>query len=140
MYNKKPTAAGLSMGWRSLVMMSVVALSFGCHKSPGINDKDLRNFDVVNLVANTPEYKPRNHLDPTLINGFGIAWSPTNIAWVNSVLGRVSELYTLEGDVVRPPCVAAIWVWLAAHVLGKVVVERAKDRTIMLRRGNDFQP
>jgi len=52
----------------------------------------------VNLVANTAEYHPTNHIDATLMNGFGIAWSPTNIAWVNSVLGRVSELYTLEGD------------------------------------------
>lgn len=86
-----------------VVVIGMAALSFGCHKSPVIDDKDLRNFDVVNLVANTPEYKPQNHVDPTLMNGFGIAWSPTNIAWVNSVLGRVSELYSLEGDVVRAP-------------------------------------
>jgi len=84
-------------------LAAALALSFGCHKSPGIDNKELRNFDVVNLVANTPEYEPRNHVDPTLINGFGIAWSPTNIAWVNSVGGHVSELYSLEGDVVRPP-------------------------------------
>jgi len=84
-------------------LAAALALSFGCHKSPGINDKDLRNFDVVNLVANSPEYKPQNHVDPTLINGFGIAWSPTNIAWVNSVGGHVSELYSLDGDMVRPP-------------------------------------
>ena len=45
-----------------------------------------------------------------------------------------------QGDVVRPPCVAAIRVWLAAHVLGKVVVEMAKDSRIMLRCRNDFQP
>ena len=97
MNNKKLTAAGLRPGKKVLVMIAA-ALSFGCHKSPNINDKDLRNFDVVNLVANSAEYNPQNHIDPTLINGFGIAWSPSNIAWVNSVLGRVSELYSLEGD------------------------------------------
>lgn len=97
MYNKNLTAAKLGRGGRSLVVMTAAVLSFGCHKT-NVNERDLRDFDVVNLVANTAEYHPQHHIDPTLMNGFGIAWSPTNIAWVNSVLGRVSELYTLEGD------------------------------------------
>jgi uncharacterized protein (TIGR03118 family) len=101
MNNKKLTAAGLKVGKRSLVAMTVAALSFGCHKS-NVNDRDLKDFDVVNLVANTAEYHPRTWVDLTLINGFGIAWSPTNIAWVNSVGGHVSELYRLDGTAVRP--------------------------------------
>jgi uncharacterized protein (TIGR03118 family) len=92
MQNKKLTAAGL---------MTAMALSFACHKS-NVNDKDLKDFDVVNLRANTGEYHPTAGLDASLINGFGIAWSPTNIAWVNSVGGHVSELYHLDGSTVRP--------------------------------------
>jgi len=104
MNNKKLAGFGLPSGKTSLLMATAVALSFGCHKS-NVNDKDLKDFSVVNLVANTAEYQPKR-IDPTLINGFGIAWSPTGIAWVNSVGGHVSELYRSEGDSVRP----GVWI------------------------------
>ena len=79
----------------------LAAQAFSCNK-PDIDPKDLRDFKQVNLVANTKEYNPKT-IDPTLQNGFGTAWSPTGIAWVNSVLGHVSELYNGEGGIVRPP-------------------------------------
>jgi len=102
--DKKLTSARLRNGKSSLLMITGLALSFGCHKS-NINDKDLRDFTVVNLVANSAEYHPKQPLDPTLINGFGIAWSSSAnaIAWVNSVGGHVSELYNSEGVIVRKP-------------------------------------
>jgi uncharacterized protein (TIGR03118 family) len=84
-----------------LLTITVFALSFGCHKS-NVDDKDLRNFQQVNLVANSSEYHPVT-IDTTLINAFGIAWSPNGIAWVNSVGGHVSELYNAEGAIVRAP-------------------------------------
>ena len=105
MNNTKLTGLGLRSGNSPLLMMTVVALSFGCHKTH-VDDKDLRDFRQVNLVANTDEYRPVLR-DSTLINGFGIAWSPTNpttlssIAWVNSVGGHVSELYSAEGAFVK---------------------------------------
>ena len=61
----------------------------------------LRNFTQVNLVANKALYHPAT-VDPTLINGFGMAWSPTGVAWVNSVGGHVSEIYNADGSVARP--------------------------------------
>ena len=39
---------------------------------------------------------------PSLQNAWGIAWSPTGIAWVNSEASHLSHLYTGEGAIVRP--------------------------------------
>jgi uncharacterized protein (TIGR03118 family) len=92
----------MHIGWKTLksspVLILVVVLIFGCHKS-NVNEQDLRNFTQVNLVANSEEYHPRT-IDRTLINAFGLAWSPNGIAWVNSVGGHVSELYSAEGDII----------------------------------------
>src|SRR5882724_2761423 len=88
--NKKLTRLGLAL----------MALSLGCHKS-NVDNKDLRDFQQVNLVANKfEEYHPLT-VDPTLINAFGIAWAPNGTAWVNSVGGHVSELYSAEGVRIR---------------------------------------
>src|SRR6266566_1359646 len=92
---QKLTRVGVRPGTSSLLKISLLALSFGCHKS-NVDNKDLRDFKQVNLVANTSEYNPA-HIDRTLLNAFGIAWSPGGTAWVNSVGGHVSELYTPDG-------------------------------------------
>ena len=73
----------------------------GCRKI-SIDKDDLRNFQQVNLVANIGVYSPVL-MDGTLLNAWGLAWSPTRIAWVNSHDGHVSELYTEAGTIVRPP-------------------------------------
>ncbi|MBS1664125.1 MAG: TIGR03118 family protein [Bacteroidetes bacterium] len=91
MAHKKLTAA--------ITALTAVTLTISCHKS-NVDQKDLKDFKVVNLVANTQEYHPRI-IDRTLINGFGIAWSPGGTAWVNSVGGGVSELYNSEGDTLK---------------------------------------
>lgn len=84
-----------------MLVFSLLVFSFGCHKS-NVNEKDRRNFEQVNLVANSDEYHPVTK-DPTLLNAFGIAWTSNGIAWVNSVGGHVSELYSAEGAIVRRP-------------------------------------
>ncbi|HSC39824.1 MAG TPA: hypothetical protein VLD19_18200, partial [Chitinophagaceae bacterium] len=90
----------IGSGTSVLSAATLLALCFGCHKPV---DRDaLRDFKQVNLVANTKEYHPVT-VDPTLLNAFGIAWSPNGIAWVNSVGGHVSELYNSEGAIVRTP-------------------------------------
>ena len=76
-------------------------LAAACHKS-NIDQKDLRNFEQVVLVANNAKYGPKL-VDPTLQNGWGLAWAPSGIAWVNANGDFVSELYTGEGAIVRPP-------------------------------------
>jgi uncharacterized protein (TIGR03118 family) len=87
---------------RLLTAMAVVGLFLtACHKM-NFNNNDLRNFEQIDLVANTGGYGAAV-IDPTLQNGWGLAWSTTGIAWVNSNATGVSELYTGEGAIVRPP-------------------------------------
>jgi uncharacterized protein (TIGR03118 family) len=101
MTTKKQTHLILSSRAYSLFAITLLAVAVGCHK-PAVHPDDLKNFKQVNLVANTSEYQPVT-VDPTLLNAFGIAWSPNGIAWVNSVGGHVSELYSAEGAIVRTP-------------------------------------
>ena len=84
-----------------LLFISFLLISLGCRKS-SIDKDDLRNFQQVNLVANSSAYSPVL-VDPALINAWGLAWSPGGIAWVNSHDGHVSALYTADGAVVRSP-------------------------------------
>ena len=79
--------------------LSILITLVSCHKTD-VNQHSLRNFKQVNLVANKQEYNPKT-VDPSLINGFGLAWSPTGVAWVNSVGGHVSEVYTADGAIAR---------------------------------------
>src|ERR1700754_463072 len=86
------------------VVLSLVAclvLTIGCRRTV-IDKKDLRDFQQVNLVDNNGEYNAKL-TDPTLLNAWGLAFSSNGIAWVNSMSGHVSELYTAEGAIVRAP-------------------------------------
>ena len=89
----------------ALTLVACILLTTACRKiiiqHPDDN-KDLQGFDQVNLVANKALYSPVL-TDATLQNAWGLAWSPTGIAWVNSQAGHVSELYTGEGAIVRAP-------------------------------------
>jgi uncharacterized protein (TIGR03118 family) len=99
MNNKKTWT--MMQTFKIILSGSIIMLTAACHKTD-VHPNDLKNFNQVNLVANLAKYNPVT-VDPTLINGFGLAWSPTGIAWVNSVGGHVSELYNAEGDIVRKP-------------------------------------
>jgi uncharacterized protein (TIGR03118 family) len=99
MNTKKLTRIRFKSFKNYLFISALSTLVFGCHKS-NVNENDLRDFKQINLVANSEEYHPRT-VDATLINAFGLAWSPSGIAWVNSVGGHVSELYNAEGDTLR---------------------------------------
>jgi uncharacterized protein (TIGR03118 family) len=61
------------------------------------NEKSFKNFEQVNLVANVPGYGAGTRIDPSLINAWGIAFTPTGSTWVTSQGGHVSEVYTSEG-------------------------------------------
>jgi len=77
-----------------VVLLAFLSLTIACRKND-IN-KRLKDFDQVNLVDNNGEYGAA-HQDTALKNAWGLAWSPTGIAWVNSQLGHVSALYNSEG-------------------------------------------
>src|SRR5579875_4023777 len=53
------------------------------------NPKVTGNFQQVNLVANNEEYGAA-HVDTLLLNAWGLAFSPTGIAWVSAEAGHVS--------------------------------------------------
>src|SRR5579872_2860571 len=86
---------------RLLLASSLLAMA--CHKN-NFNPNDLRNFEQIDLIANKGGYGAAL-IDPTLKNAWGLAWSPTGIAWVNAQADGVSELYTGEGAIVRPPII-----------------------------------
>jgi len=96
--------AALRGGWfKFLVVLTIGGLLIGsCRKLLIRRIQNTQAFEKVVLVANQAKYGPKL-VDSTLRNGWGLAWSPTGIAWVNSNVGHVSELYTGEGAIVRPP-------------------------------------
>lgn len=94
--------------------LSLFLMAVGCKKnesSPvseepvlgakGNLNKLLKDFQQVNLVGNTDEYDPR-HMDPLLVNSWGLAFSSNGIAWTGAQGGHVSTVYDREGVTVRP--------------------------------------
>jgi uncharacterized protein (TIGR03118 family) len=83
-----------------LLFVLLSSLSLSCRKM-NIDKNDLRDFQQVNLVSDNAADAPVL-VDASLQNAWGIAWSPTGIAWVNAEAAHVSHLYTGEGAIVRP--------------------------------------
>ena len=93
------------LGARLVVLFSATMFLFlSCKKIDQKLDHlpILKHFEQVNLVDNNGEYNAA-HMDPMLINAWGIAWSPNGFAWVNAEDGHVSAIYNSEGGTVRPP-------------------------------------
>jgi uncharacterized protein (TIGR03118 family) len=80
-------------------LLFVFLFSTSCRKS--IQQKQLRDFQQVNLVDNNGKYNA-TRTDPTLINAWGLAFSPNGIAWVNANGGHVSEVWDNLGNILRP--------------------------------------
>ena len=66
-------------------------------QQPYKEPKTLKDFMQVNLVANNGNYGAA-HIDPHLMNAWGIAFSGNGIAWVSSQEGHVSSVYDREGN------------------------------------------
>ncbi len=87
----------LKTGWLSF---SLLLLLGSCTKHP--EQQALKEFRQVNLVGNNDEYAAP-HIDPALLNAWGLAFSPGGIAWIASQAGHVSTIYDNLGNTVRPP-------------------------------------
>ena len=61
------------------------------------DSKSLKNFMQVNLVGNNDEYDPVR-IDPLMVNGWGIAFSPTGTAWISAQGTGVSTVYNKDGN------------------------------------------
>lgn len=62
----------------------------------GGESKKIGHFAQVNLTANNGEYAAPN-MDPTLLNAWGLVFSPTGTAWISSQAGHVTNIYNSEG-------------------------------------------
>jgi len=83
---------------------AVVLFSLGCRK--GHLPAPSATYNQVNLVANNSSYSPA-HIDPTLMNAWGLAFSSGGTPWVNSTDGHVSEVYDKDGaPIAARPAVA----------------------------------
>jgi uncharacterized protein (TIGR03118 family) len=70
--------------------------------APFKEPKQLKDFQQVNLVGNNNEYNPVR-IEPTMVNAWGIAFSPTGIAWVNAANTGLSFLFDKTGTPPRGP-------------------------------------
>jgi uncharacterized protein (TIGR03118 family) len=98
---KHTTSAGmLRMFATGFMLLAVIAVFNGCikHNTP----KALKDFNQVNLVANNNKYSAA-HIDPVLLNAWGLAFSGGGTAWVSAQAGHVSTVYDKEGVTGRPP-------------------------------------
>lgn len=66
-------------------------------QQPFKDPKTLKDFVQVNLVASNSNYGAA-HVDPHLLNAWGIAFSGNGIAWVSSQEGHVSSVYDRDGN------------------------------------------
>ncbi|HEX7457609.1 MAG TPA: TIGR03118 family protein, partial [Ginsengibacter sp.] len=79
-----------------LMLIFLQACKKNPHFSPPAND-----FQQVNLVANNSSYGAIT-VDPSLLNGWGIAFAPSGPAWVSSNGAGLSNIYNAAGGIVRP--------------------------------------
>ena len=59
------------------------------------------DFQQVNLVANNSSYGAVT-VDPTLLNGWGIAFAPSGPAWISGNGSGLSSIYNATGAILRP--------------------------------------
>jgi len=83
-----------------IILLATIALLQGCKKNH--IPRALKDFKQVNLVANNNGYGAA-HIDPALLNAWGLAFSSGGTAWVSAQAGHVSTVYDKEGVTVRPP-------------------------------------
>ncbi|PWT75446.1 MAG: TIGR03118 family protein [Bacteroidetes bacterium] len=85
------------------LLLTVVVLSLAsCKKQMQIKKEDLKDFEQVNLVDNNGAFGAA-HTVGSMMNAWGLTFSPGGIAWVNAEAGHVSELFDKDGNTIRPP-------------------------------------
>jgi uncharacterized protein (TIGR03118 family) len=60
------------------------------------DQKSLKDFEQVNLVGDNDEYSPA-HIDPNLVNAWGISFPTSGPAWVSANVTGKSGIYSGEG-------------------------------------------
>jgi len=87
----------------------------GCQKnddiiSSGSTNQDYRqlfpvhaDYTATNLVADVQEEYDPLHIDPILVNAWGLAFSSFGTVWVSAAESHVSTVYDKDGNTVLPP-------------------------------------
>lgn len=83
-----------------LFLMAIILVIPGCKKNAPV--ALIKDFMQVNLVANNDEYAAAR-IDPTFINGWGIAFSSGGTAWVSAEGSGYSAVWNKDGVQVLPP-------------------------------------
>jgi uncharacterized protein (TIGR03118 family) len=85
-----------------IFFFSVLFIVSGCKKDTVANATSSTDFAKVNLVASTNQFNGAI-VDANLINGVGLALSPTGTAWISAEGSGKSVVYSPDGVEVLPP-------------------------------------
>ena len=96
----------------SFILVSVLMLVTACQKQPlqevqvvseqsSKFNKFLKDFNQVNLVADVSGYDAAR-LDPNFVNAWGLVFTPSGIAWVNTAETGLSFVLRQDGSQVIP--------------------------------------
>jgi len=96
--NSRRLFTNASLFFSLMLLLMVVP---GCKKPHHEDQHDLQNFNVVNLVANDSKYHAAR-VDPDFINGWGIAFGASGVAWVSSEGTARSEIWDKAGNQLIP--------------------------------------
>ncbi len=83
-----------------LFSMAIILVIQGCKKNAPI--ALIKDFKQVNLVANNDKYAAAR-IDPTFINGWGIAFGGTGAAWVSAEGAGYSTIWDKDGNQILAP-------------------------------------
>ncbi|HMC98758.1 MAG TPA: TIGR03118 family protein, partial [Ferruginibacter sp.] len=81
-----------------LIILMFLTATYSCKKS----DEVKQSFTVNNLVASKASYGA-TRVDANLVNGWGIAFSPSGNAWISAEDAGVSVVYDKTGAQVLAP-------------------------------------
>lgn len=98
MYGIRNTTSALKA---VLTLLTVAIAMAACHKDSNPTTTTSTNFIQVNLVSNNSAFAAAR-VDPSFINGWGIAFSPGGTLWISSNGGGVSVVYDSMGHQVLP--------------------------------------
>lgn len=82
-------------------MFLFVLITLQACRKPGHLPPFANDFQQVNLVANNSSYGAAT-VDPSLLNGWGIAFAPSGPAWVSANGAGLSNIYNAAGTILRP--------------------------------------
>ncbi len=76
-----------------LLFLAFILATASCKKPP----EPRKNYEQVNLVASTDEYHA-TRIDPNFINGWGLAFGPSGVAWISAAGAGLSEVWDKDGN------------------------------------------